>query len=101
MKFAYNLQYFADEPSGTSDVDSNIDSSEGDNNMGSDNGGGIDPEAFAEIISEKDKKLTELETEVKKLKRANADMLLKISASNKPETDFGQTVIDFCDTRRV
>ena len=60
-----------------------------------------DIEALAEIISDKDKKLTELETEVKQLKKSNAELLVKISAGSKPSIDLEQTIVDFCDTRKV
>ena len=57
-------------------------------------------EAFAEIISEKDKKLEELSEEINKLKKANAEMLLRIS-SDKPDTfDFDKAVMAF-DTRTI
>ena len=61
----------------------------------------VDTEAFAELISEKDKRIEQLENDVKMLKKSNADLTVKISANNKPEVPIEQTIIDFCDTRKV
>lgn len=61
----------------------------------------VDKEAFAELISEKDKRIEQLENDVKMLKKSNADLTVKISANNKPEVSIEQTIIDFCDTRKV
>ena len=82
------------------DTDSSIDTGiDGDNNAG-DSNEDVDVTAFAEIISEKDKKLEELSEEINKLKKANADMLLRIS-SDKPDTfDFDKAVMGF-DTRTI
>ena len=97
----YNLQFFADEPSGSDASGSDSSPSEGaDNPSDGDGTGGIDPEAFADIISEKDKKLEELEKEMKQLKKSNAELLLRISADKKTEIPLEQTIIDFCDTRK-
>ena len=60
-----------------------------------------DVEAFAELISEKDKKIEQLEDDVKVLKKSNADLTVKISAQNKPDKSIGETIVDFCDTRKV
>lgn len=97
MKLKYNLQYFAEgEPNGD-DASSNdsTGSADNDSNTGNDE---VDVQAFAEIISEKDKKLDELTEEVTKLKKSNAELLLRISSS-KPDTfDFDKAVMSF-DTR--
>lgn len=61
----------------------------------------VDTEAFAELISEKDKRIEQLENDVKMLKKSNADLTVKISANNKSEVPIEQTIIDFCDTRKV
>lgn len=97
MKLKYNLQFFAEG-------EQNDDNTSGNDPAGSaDNGGDtgsneVDVQAFAEIISEKDKKLDELAEEVTKLKKSNAELLLRISSS-KPDTfDFDKAVMSF-DTR--
>lgn len=88
-------------------TDSNVDNNAGTDN--NDNGGSttntetnqIDTEAFAELISEKDKQIEQLQNDVKMLKKSNADLTVKISAQNKPDKSIGETIVDFCDTRKV
>ena len=95
----YDLQYFADDTSSTGEPSSTESDAGSPDNM-ADGEGGIDPEAFAAIIADKDKKLEELDEEMKKLKKSNAELLLKISAGQKPEIPLEQRIIDFCDTRK-
>lgn len=68
----YNLQFFAE------DTDDNNDDSTVDDTDKSE----FDPAAFAEIISEKDKKLEELAEEVSKLKKSNAELIVRVSAGS-------------------
>lgn len=98
--YDYNLQFFADEPGGTDESGGSDGAGEGGDNPSDGNGRGIDPEAFADVISEKDKKLEELEKEMKQLKKSNAELLLKVSAGNKQTVPIEETIIDFCDTRK-
>lgn len=95
--FKYNLQFFAEE--GTDDDD--INNPSGDVDTDSDTEDKIDAEAFAELISEKDKRIEQLEKDVKMLKKNNADLTVKISAQNKPDKSIGEVIVDFCDTRKV
>lgn len=94
------------------DTNSNVDNNAGTDN--NDSGGAtsntntnqtgdnqIDTEAFAELISEKDKQIEQLQNDVKMLKKSNADLTVKISAQNKPDKSIGETIVDFCDTRKV
>lgn len=94
------------------DTNSNVDNNAGTDN--NDNSGAttntntnqtgdnqIDTEAFAELISEKDKQIEQLQNDVKMLKKSNADLTVKISAQNKPDKSIGETIVDFCDTRKV
>lgn len=86
----YNLQFFAEEEENNDDTTTS--------DITGSNESGLDPEAFAEIISEKDKKLEELEGEIKNLKKTNAEMLLRINSA-KPDTfDFDKAVMSL-DTR--
>lgn len=98
-RIPYDLQYFA-EPSGEPDGTDGTDGAGEGTDDSTDGERGIDPEAFAAIIAEKDKKLDELDKEMKQLKKSNAELLLKISAGQKTEKPIGETIIDFCDTRR-
>lgn len=92
----YNLQFFAEEGNNDTTPDNDTTgSTDASSTAGTDE---VDVEAFAEIISEKDKKLEELAEEITKLKKANAEMLLRISSS-KPDTfDFDKAVMSM-DTR--
>lgn len=100
LLYDYNLQFFADESSSTDDNIGDDSTGEGSDNSSDGDGRGIDTSAFADIISEKDKKLEELEKEMKQLKKSNAELLLKINADKKSEIPIEQTIIDFCDTRK-
>ena len=92
MKYKYNLQFFADGGN-DNDVNANGNSDNGtpDNGGGDDNSSGsngngnedVDLKAFADLISEKDKELEQLRTEVDKLKKSNAELIVKVSAGAK------------------
>ena len=91
----------------TENTDSNVDNNASTDN--NDNGGTTtntennqtDTEAFAELISEKDKQIEQLQNDVKMLKKSNADLTVKISAQNKTDKSIGEVIVDFCDTRKV
>ena len=81
----YNLQFFAEgeendntddsiNPNGDSSTDTNTDA-------------GVDAAAFAEIISEKDKKLEELADEVRKLQKSNAELIVRVNAGSKDSSN--------------
>ena len=86
LLYDYNLQFFADDPSDPGEPGEPGGGGEG-GDGGSGGAGGIDPEAFAAILAEKDKKLDELEKEMKQLKKSNAELLVKISAGAKAGTE--------------
>lgn len=90
--YDYNLQFFADGAGDDGEPSEPSGGSEG-NDTGSDGAGGIDPEAFAAILAEKDKKLDDLEKEMKQLKKSNAELLLKISAGQKTEKTFEENLL--------
>lgn len=69
----YELQFFA-EP------DDN--STSGNDNNNSENE--IDAQAFAEIISDKDKKIEQLEKDIADLKKSNANLIVKVNAATNP-----------------
>lgn len=94
----YNLQFFAEENSddNTTVTDTSESAGDGNNSRGDE----VNVQAFAEIISEKDKKLEELETEVKKLKKSNAEMLLRINSAKSDDFDFDKAIMSF-DTRAL
>ena len=92
MRYKYNLQFFADGGNDNDDNgNGNSDNGTADNGGGDDNSSGsdgngdetIDYKAFADLISEKDKELEQLRTEVDKLKKSNAELIVKVSAGAK------------------
>lgn len=92
----YNLQYFADEtdPNETGTDDTGTD------DTGTD-GSGIDASAFADIISEKDKAIQQLQKDVAELKQTNAKLLVQVSAgASKTEFNTEKAILEFCDTRK-
>ena len=93
LLFKYNLQFFAE--GGNDDPDNDdVDDGSGDAGSGDDNGNSeINAEAFAELISEKDKKIEEQETEIKKLKKANAELTVKLSTGAKAEKTFEENLL--------
>lgn len=81
----YNLQFFAegsdgnDTSSNTGDADNtgNLNNDNDDSNTGD---ASQDIAAFAELISEKDKQIEQLQKDVAELKKSNANLLVKVSA---------------------
>ncbi len=82
MKFKYNLQFFGEnENEGT---DNNVDNNSGDNaDAGEDV---LDVSALAEIISEKDKVIEQLQKDVADLKKSNANLLVKVNSAQSTES---------------
>ena len=86
-----NLQFFAEDDDDNSD---DVPNPNGDGNNGDDNTPSeIDASAFAELISEKDKKIEELELENKKLMKANAELTVKVTAGTKTEKSFEENLL--------
>lgn len=86
-----NLQFFAEDGD---DDDTNVPSPDGDGNDGDNTSPDeVDTSAFAELISEKDKKIEELELENKKLKKANAELTVKVTAGAKTEKSFEENLL--------
>lgn len=93
----YNLQYFADE---TDQNETGTDEKSTDD-TGTDDSG-IDASAFADIISEKDKAIQQLQKDVAELKQTNAKLLVRVSADErKVEFDTEKAILEFCDTRKL
>ncbi len=92
----YNLQYFADE----TDPNETDPNETGTDDTGTD-GSGIDASAFADIISEKDKAIQQLQKDVAELKQTNAKLLVQVSAgASKTDFDTEKAILEFCDTRK-
>lgn len=97
--FIYNLQFFGENEDGSENVDNpNRDSDTSDNNRDE----GLDAEAVAALIADKDKRIDELASEIQSLKKSNAELTVKISAQNvHKDVPLEQTIVDFCDTRKI
>lgn len=102
LLFKMNLQFFAKESgdgngedtdgnAGGTDTSDSGDDGKHDGDTGNDSSVSI--EAFADIISEKDKRIEELEGEVAKYKRANAELTVRISAGQKTEKTFEENLL--------
>ena len=95
MRFKYNLQFFAEENevdgatagngTGTSD-DATIDSEQNE----------IDPKAFADLLSERDKKIEQLETDLKKLQKSNAELIVRVNSQSAQvnKKSFEENLLD-------
>lgn len=83
----YNLQFFAEDNDNEGTDNPSNDSVDNDTTS-------VDTEAFAELISERDKKITELENEMKALKKSNADLLLKISSKPEQKKSFEENLLE-------
>lgn len=93
----YNLQYFADD-TGTDETGAE---ETGTGDTGTDDST-IDASAFADLISEKDKEIQQLQKDVAELKQTNAKLLVRVSAGErKVEFDTEKAILEFCDTRKT
>lgn len=88
----YNLQFFGENENDADDNDVD-DSVRNDDNDTDNNQDEVDASAFAELISEKDKKIEELEGEIRTLKRTNAELTVRISAGQKTERTFEENLL--------
>lgn len=96
----YNLQFFAEGNNGDTDTDVSDDTST-DNSGDNSDASSVDVQALADLISDKDKQIKELQVEMSKLKKTNADLLVKVTAGDKPPVELEQTILDFCDIRKI
>lgn len=103
--FKYDLQFFAeDKDNGGADnpdkpsSDNSTDTTTDDNDLSKE----IDPSAFADLISEKDKEIQQLQKDISELKKSNAMLTVRVNAGQKPqEFDTEKAILEFCDTRKL
>lgn len=79
----YNLQYFAEEETEETPTEETETEQEQ-----------VDVAALADLISEKDKQINECMTEIAKLKRANAQMLVQINAGSASHKSFDDMMLE-------
>lgn len=104
-----NLQYFGgdNDKGNMEDIKDNIgtnnsDTSDTNNSGDSMANTSVDTSAFADIISEKDKQIQQLQKDIEELKRSNANLIVKVnSATNpaEPKKSFEETLLDMVGAR--
>ncbi len=80
--------------------DTRSDESGNTDNLDNNDNTDVDVSALADLISDKDKKLEELEAEITKLKKANASMLVQINAGRQEEPSIDDAILSL-DTRKI
>ena len=80
----YNLQFFGESNDDTDTNNSNDAGTDGNSDNVENNE--IDVQAFADIISEKDKQIEQLQKDVAELKKSNANLLVKVNSSTEQNT---------------
>lgn len=92
MKFKYNLQFFGE---GDGDTTDNGASASTDGASDSEQNE-IDPQAFADLLSERDKKIEQMETEIKKLQKSNAELIVRVNSQSAQENkkSFEENLLD-------
>ena len=92
MKFKYNLQFFGEGDGDTID-DGVATSTDGASDSKQDE---IDPKAFADLLSERDKKIEQMETEIKKLQKSNAELIVRVNSQSAQENkkSFEENLLD-------
>ena len=84
MKYKYNLQFFAEEPK-AGEQGGEEDKTE------------FNIDALAGIISEQDKRIQQLEQDNENLKKTNAQLLVRVSATSspaQPKKTFEENLLD-------
>lgn len=62
----------------------------------------LDASAFADLISEKDKQIQQLQKDISELKKSNAMLTVRVNAGQKtPEFNTEKAILEFCDTRKL
>lgn len=72
MKLRYNLQFFAEEE--VEEVEESIETEDD----------SVDVGALADLVSEKDKEIQQLQKDMSELKKANAQLLVKVNSQSQP-----------------
>lgn len=91
----YNLQFFAGENDGEQSKSNNTDVADNIGDVTSTESND-DMSAFADLLSEKDKRIDELEKSINELKKSNAQLLVKVSAgaTAKTEKTFEENLLE-------
>lgn len=94
-KMKYNLQFFAEENEVDGATASNGTDTSNDATIDSEQDE-IDPKAFADLLSERDKKIEQMETEIKKLQKSNAELIVRVNSQSAQENkkSFEENLLD-------
>lgn len=90
----YNLQFFGGESDGDDTVLDNNDgvATDGDNNQQTEV---VDLEALAELISDKDKQIQQLQHDMAELKKVNTQLVMRVNAGTVHEKkSFEENLLD-------
>ena len=97
-----NLQFFAEGDNNDGNGDNNTGSASDSNNAGdgSNNTGDtsqqLDMQAFADIISDKDKEIEELRKDIAELKKSNANLIVRVNSGGNTtqEKSFEENLLE-------
>lgn len=91
----YNLQFFADggEDDGKGTLDNDGTTTNNDDNSTTHE---IDATAFADLLSERDKKIEQLESEITSLKKSNAELIVRVNSATTqtPQKSFEENLLN-------
>lgn len=87
-----NLQFFAED----NDNEDNTDNDSNTDNNADDSNNQLDVSALADIISEKDKQIEQLQKDVTELKKSNANLLVRVNSggNSTQEKPFEENLLD-------
>lgn len=87
-----NLQFFAED----NDNEDNTDNNNNTDNNADDSSNQLDVSALADIISEKDKQIEQLQKDVTELKKSNANLLVRVNSggNSTQEKSFEENLLD-------
>ena len=91
----YNLQFFAEGDSNGESGDDIQNSATSDSNTSGNSTDEIS--ALADLVSEKDKIIQQLEQDISELKKSNAQLIVKVNAATQPATpkkSFEENLLD-------
>lgn len=91
MKYL-NLQFFAED----NDNENNTDNDNSTDNNADDSNNQLDVSALADIITEKDKQIEQLQKDVTELKKSNANLLVRVNSggNSTQEKSFEENLLD-------
>ena len=102
MKLKYNLQFFGEgENNDNSTGDSNQNNPDTNADSTGDNQNQVDIQALADLVSEKDKQIQQLQSDMAELKKTNANLLVMVNSSTvqKNTKTFEENLLEMVGAR--